>query len=68
MHVPSILVGSTVTGCGYLLIHRQLSYRQELSGSRWLLKERTEKSVKTVWDDAKKSIPSMDDVNVSLFT
>jgi len=61
MHVPSVLVGSTVTGCGYLLIHRQLSYRQELSDKRWLFEERVGKTGKTLWDDAKKSMQSMED-------
>mmetsp|Transcript_7920 Transcript_7920/g.7523 ORF Transcript_7920/g.7523 Transcript_7920/m.7523 type:complete len:96 (+) Transcript_7920:61-348(+) len=36
MHVPSFVVGSLVSGTGYLLIHRELSHRTK-SSSQWFL-------------------------------
>jgi hypothetical protein len=59
MHIPSVLVGSVVSGSGFLLIHRELSHRERLS-NRWLLAEKIEKEAKTMWNDAKKSMKSSD--------
>jgi hypothetical protein len=64
MHIPSVLVGSVVSGSGFLLIHRELSHRERLS-NRWLLAEKIEKEAKTMWNDAKKSMKSSDIVSTS---
>mmetsp|Transcript_6260 Transcript_6260/g.7936 ORF Transcript_6260/g.7936 Transcript_6260/m.7936 type:complete len:90 (+) Transcript_6260:356-625(+) len=57
MHIPSFFVGSIASGGGFLLIHRELSYRQRLS-NRWLLAEYVENEVNQVWNDARSSISS----------
>jgi hypothetical protein len=59
MHIPSLIVGSTVTAGGFLLINRELSHRERLS-KKWLLRERFEEGVKEMWNDAKKSMPGND--------
>mmetsp|Transcript_2537 Transcript_2537/g.4334 ORF Transcript_2537/g.4334 Transcript_2537/m.4334 type:complete len:100 (-) Transcript_2537:193-492(-) len=41
VHIPSFLVGSAVSGAGFLLIHRELSHRQRLS-KRWIISEYAE--------------------------
>jgi len=38
VHIPSFLVGSAVSGAGFLLIHRELSHRQRLT-TRWYISE-----------------------------
>mmetsp|Transcript_7234 Transcript_7234/g.13731 ORF Transcript_7234/g.13731 Transcript_7234/m.13731 type:complete len:95 (-) Transcript_7234:2002-2286(-) len=64
MHFPSFLIGSVTTGCGFLLIHRELSHRQRLS-SRWILVEVVEKEMKTLWENAKSSIPDTEPTSVA---
>jgi hypothetical protein len=41
VHIPSFLVGSAVSGAGFLLIHRELSHRQRLT-KRWAISEYAE--------------------------
>lgn len=44
-HLPSFLVGSSIAGCGFLLIHRELSHRHRLT-EKWALREYAEKEWK----------------------
>ena len=41
VHIPSFLVGTAVTGTGFLLIHKELSHRERLS-PKWRLMELAE--------------------------
>jgi len=49
-HLPSFLVGSSIAGCGFLLIHRELSHRHRLT-TKWALQEYAEKE----WKEWRKS-------------
>lgn len=44
-HLPSFLVGSSIAGIGFLLIHRELSHRHRLT-TKWALQEYAEKEWK----------------------
>lgn len=44
-HLPSFLVGSSIAGVGFLLIHRELSHRHRLT-TKWALQEYAEKEWK----------------------
>jgi len=55
MHIPSLFVGSVVSGSGFLLVHRELSHRQRLS-TRWIIAEQAEKEINKLWRSAKSSI------------
>mmetsp|Transcript_913 Transcript_913/g.2113 ORF Transcript_913/g.2113 Transcript_913/m.2113 type:complete len:99 (-) Transcript_913:215-511(-) len=41
VHIPSLLVGSAVSGVGFLIIDRELSHRKRLS-RRWAISEYAE--------------------------
>ena len=45
VNVPSLLVGSTFAGTGFLLIHREMSHRSRLS-SRWAIAEISSERIK----------------------
>jgi len=49
-HLPSFLIGSSIAGCGFLLIHRELSHRHRLT-TKWALQEYAEKE----WNEWRKS-------------
>mmetsp|Transcript_31883 Transcript_31883/g.68849 ORF Transcript_31883/g.68849 Transcript_31883/m.68849 type:complete len:98 (-) Transcript_31883:323-616(-) len=65
LHIPSALVGSLVSGSGFLLIHRELSHRSRLT-TKWELQEYVEvqwkewkkSSADPIADSAKKNISS----------
>ena len=40
-HLPSFLVGSSIAGGGFLLIHRELSHRHRLT-NKWAVQEYAE--------------------------
>lgn len=61
MHVPSFLVGSVVSGTGFLLIHRELSHRERLT-KKWLLREKIEEEAMNMWNEAKKSVSGKENV------
>mmetsp|Transcript_6667 Transcript_6667/g.11198 ORF Transcript_6667/g.11198 Transcript_6667/m.11198 type:complete len:99 (+) Transcript_6667:216-512(+) len=69
-HLPSFLVGSSIAGCGFLLIHRELSHRHRLT-TKWALQEYAEKewkewrksSLDTISDATKKNITQIPDPN-----
>lgn len=44
-HLPSFLVGSSIAGIGFLMIHRELSHRHRLT-TKWALQEYAEKEWK----------------------
>ena len=44
-HLPSFWIGSSVSACGFLLIHRELSHRHRLT-TKWALQEYAEKEFK----------------------
>jgi len=48
IHVPSFLVGSLVSGSGFLFVHQQLSHRSRLS-KKWPLREYAEHEFQTMW-------------------
>lgn len=50
LHIPSALVGSAVSGAGFLLIHRELSHRRRLT-TKWEIQEYAEES----WKEWRKS-------------
>jgi hypothetical protein len=50
LHLPSALVGSAFAGCGFLLIHRELSHRHRLT-TKWELQEYAEEQ----WKEWRKS-------------
>ena len=54
-HIPSLFVGSVVSGATFLLIHRELSHRERLS-ARWILAERAEEEVHKLWSNARSSL------------
>ncbi|KAL7457093.1 hypothetical protein ACHAWC_008578 [Mediolabrus comicus] len=66
-HLPSFLVGSSIAGVGFLLIHRELSHRHRLT-TKWALQEYAEKEWKqwregnldSLSDVAKKNITQID--------
>lgn len=72
-HLPSFLIGSSIAGCGFLLINRELSHRHRLT-TKWALQEYAEKewkewrksSLETITDATKVSIFILSDVRVSL--
>ncbi len=49
-HLPSFLIGSSIAGCGFLLINRELSHRHRLT-TKWALQEYAEKE----WKEWRKS-------------
>eukprot|EP00986_Skeletonema_menzelii_P008851 scaffold3857_cov140-Skeletonema_menzelii.AAC.13 len=49
-HLPSFMIGSSIAGCGFLLIHRELSHRHRLT-TKWALQEYAEKE----WKEWRKS-------------
>ena len=54
-HLPSLLVGSVVSGASFLLIHRELSHRERLS-TRWILAEHAEEELHKLWSNARASL------------
>ncbi|KAL3763279.1 hypothetical protein ACHAWU_008982 [Discostella pseudostelligera] len=71
-HLPSALVGSALAGCGFLLIHRELSHRRRLT-TKWVVQEYAEEQWKewrkqvaddAISESAKKNISQLD-MNVS---
>eukprot|EP00552_Chaetoceros_brevis_P002562 CAMPEP_0197744098 /NCGR_PEP_ID=MMETSP1435-20131217/37519_1 /TAXON_ID=426625 /ORGANISM="Chaetoceros brevis, Strain CCMP164" /LENGTH=92 /DNA_ID=CAMNT_0043335319 /DNA_START=62 /DNA_END=340 /DNA_ORIENTATION=- len=54
-HFPSMCVGAMVSGSAFLMIDKQLSYRERLS-SKWLLREKAEEEILTLWKNARASI------------
>ena len=63
LHLPSALVGSVFAGCGFLLIHRELSYRHRLT-TKWKLQEYAEEQ----WKEWRKGTidPFSDSAQVSM--
>lgn len=55
MHVPSFLVGSFVSGSGFLFIHKELSHRERLT-TKWALLERAQKEFNVLWTSAKANV------------
>jgi len=50
-HLPSALVGSALAGCGFLLIHRELSHRRRLT-TKWVVQEYAEEQ----WKEWRKQV------------
>ncbi|KAL3781879.1 hypothetical protein ACHAW5_007258 [Stephanodiscus triporus] len=67
LHLPSALVGSAFAGCGFLLIHRELSHRHRLT-TKWELQEYAERqwkewrksAVDPISDSAPQNVSSID--------
>ena len=55
MHVGSFMVGSLVTGTGFLVIHRNLSHRSRLSSQSWPLADTVQKEIDNILKEARES-------------
>lgn len=65
VHIPSFLVGTAVTGTGFLMLHKEMSHRERLS-PKWRLREVVEDQVQKIIASAKsKAVASDYDSNNS---
>jgi len=55
MHIPSFMVGTAVSGTGFLMIHKELSHRERLS-KKWRFREVVEENFYTVVEVARKQV------------